>query len=340
VPHYKLKEISEVAGVSISTVSRVLAGNSVVSDDSRRRVMAALDQLRAVPRAAGTLPLQGRGIGYFRPSNAPRYGFSGTVVDQTLMTAINEYVMQLGGHLVMGTWDMEGGSGPSEALLRQGRLSGVVFFGTRHIDEDQMRLTPPPVPTVAVNRLLDIPGVHSIGVRHDHVGRLAAQHLLGLGHTRIGTIQGPRDTQTFLKRARGFEQALGEAGILLPPELVEETSLAIEAIRPAVARLLDQPSAPTAVFAGNDRMALIVLQEAQRRGLNVPGDLSVVGVDGLSDAELAVPGLTTVELPWARMGRTAVDMLAQAIADPAIDALTVALKERLIIRESTAPPSR
>ncbi len=337
---YTLREISDKAGVSISTVSRVLSGKSLVSDDSRLKVHTAIEELRKETQLSVPSPLTGGLIGFFIPAPMS-YIPTQTLVNQTLTEAIREHAQRHGCNLVFGTWSA--GSGPNtpgDQLLRENRLSGAIFARTRVGDEQ--RLCQPELgfelPIVMINRMVQAEGLMCVGVKHEMVGRIAARHLLDLGHTAIGLIGGPQDTQSFAGRARGFRDELQQAHMEPRSDWIVTPNLDPDAVREAVGPILDAKKRPTAICAGNDRMALVVLQEAQKRGISIPGELSVIGVDGLIEGELAVPALTTIAMPWATMGRLAVDLIAQSVLCPEISGATVTLDVSLLIRESTARP--
>lgn len=337
--NFTLQQIASEAGVSVSTVSRALAGKKVISPKTRARVHEALERLQAAAERNAPGPLSGSLVGFFIPQ-AMSYFSTHTLVNQTLTEAIREHAQRQGCNLVIGNWSAgEGPATPGDALLRDKRLCGAVFARTRASDEGHLdALAASPYPVVVVNRVMHADRLFFVGVQHERVGRLAAQHLIRLGHTKLGLLCGPQDTQSFAGRARGFRAEAAEAGIPVPPEWMLTTDLATDSVRQSVARVLDLPERPTGLFVGNDRMALVVLQEAQRRGLHVPRDLSVVGVDGLSEGELAVPPLTSVEIPWAVMGRVAVDVISQAVMVPAMRCATITLDVSLATRDSTAPP--
>jgi LacI family transcriptional regulator len=340
VARYTLREISEKAGVSISTVSRVLSGKGFVSDDARLKVHAAIEELRQRAQLSVPSPLTGGLIGFFIPAPMS-YIPTQTVVNQTLTEAIRVHAQRHGCNLVFGTWSA--GSGPAtpgDKLLKENRLSGAIFARTRLGDERQLTAASSGLrmPVVLINRLFHIEGLMCVGVQHEKVGQLAARHLLKLGHAAIAMIGGPQDTQSFAGRAKGFLEELRKAGLEPRREWMITPHLDPDAVRQALVPILDRSERPTAIFAGNDRLALVVLQEAQKRGLAVPKDLSVIGVDGLIESELAIPALTTISMPWADMGRLAVDLIAQYAVCPHINSATLTLDVSLIERESTAPP--
>src|SRR5207237_1027533 len=131
----------------------------------------------------------------------------------------------------------------------------------------------------------------------------AVEHLLSLGHRRIGAITGPHEWLASSERLNGFQGALAAAGVLAEPELVIEAGFTQGAGEGPAATLLDLPERPTAIFAFNDSLAVSVLGAARERGIRVPEELSVVGFDDSAIAPIVTPRLTSVRQPLAEMGR-------------------------------------
>jgi LacI family transcriptional regulator len=166
--------------------------------------------------------------------------------------------------------------------------------------------------------------------------RAATDHLLALGHRRIGVITGPAAFAATRERLLGVEGALAGARVLLERTLIAEGDWQIASGIEAARRLLARPHRPTAIFAFNDEMAVGVLRAAGSLGIRVPEDLSVVDFDDLDRAELLTPQLTTVRQPLAEKGRMAVSLLLRLLAGRRLDALRFELATALVIRQSTA----
>ncbi|MGF1596551.1 MAG: substrate-binding domain-containing protein [Acidimicrobiales bacterium] len=168
--------------------------------------------------------------------------------------------------------------------------------------------------------------------------RQAVDHLVALGHRRVAHIAGPLDSDAGRERLAGFNRAVAEHGLDADPDLVRAADSEPRLAHEVTTQLLDGPDRPTAIFVGNDEMALAVIKAAHRRGLSVPRDLSVVGFDNVGEAERASPGLTTVGQPLVEMGRRAVGLLRECIEDPARPVAHIELPTTLVVRGSTAPP--
>src|SRR5690606_27419929 len=177
-------------------------------------------------------------------------------------------------------------------------------------------------------------------VTNDHLGAAeAARHLVELGHRRIAMITGPELFRSTHERGRGFARGLSESGVSLAPDMVVAGAYTFESGVEAARILLSRKNRPTAIFTGNDEMALGVYQAARDAGLDIPADLSVVGFDDVPMASRVWPNLTTVRLPIRDMGRMAAEkLLARSRGlDPAkLDPPEA--RPALVARDSSAPP--
>jgi LacI family transcriptional regulator len=181
-------------------------------------------------------------------------------------------------------------------------------------------------------------GIPVVSAAHAAGARAATEHLLALGHRRIGAITGPQEWIASTDRLNGYRGALAAAGVMPDPALVAESDFRNGPVTEAAAQaMLDLPDPPTAIFAFNDNVAVGVMSAARARGLSIPDDLSVVGFDDSELAEIVVPGLTTVRQPLAEMGRMAVSLLMRLLENQRVDALRIELATKLVVRESTAP---
>ena len=153
----------------------------------------------------------------------------------------------------------------------------------------------------------------TIGATNFTGGVTAAEHLLSLGHRRIGHAGGPHSVDFSHARLAGYSSALRKAGIGLDETLISHCAFAYDAARQVAAELLDRSDRPTAIFAASDEIALGIMEEARRRSIRIPEDLSVVGFDDTFVASRAGPPLTTVAQPLFEIGRVATRTLAQMI---------------------------
>jgi LacI family transcriptional regulator len=167
--------------------------------------------------------------------------------------------------------------------------------------------------------------------------RLAVDHLLRLGHTRVGMVTGRPDLISAELRLQGYQEAHAAAGVPVDESLVRPGTFEPEPARAAARALLTLPEPPTAIFAANDLSALVTLEVADELGIDVPGRLSVVGFDNIPESALANPPLTTVAQPMRQMGHQAIDMLVALIAGEELADTHVSLDTTLVVRASAGP---
>lgn len=225
------------------------------------------------------------------------------------------------------------------SAVRRWRTDGAVLVTMSGHGQVGAELRRHAVPMVSIDpdaeAAADMP---TIGVTNWSGGRVATEHLIGLGHRRIGMIGGPKEQLCSRARLDGYRAALEIAGLPLDPGLLEAGDFCFESGVAAGGRLLDRLDPPTAIFAASDQMAFGVYAAAWSRGLRVPEDLSVVGFDDL-DAHRAVPPLTTVRQPLVEMGELATRTLLGLIRGELAVAARAELVTELIVRASTAAPA-
>jgi DNA-binding LacI/PurR family transcriptional regulator len=192
---------------------------------------------------------------------------------------------------------------------------------------------------VFVNGAMHTLDVPSVGVDERAAGEIATQHLIELGHERIGFVAGPEHYLPTQLKAAGRASAMAAAGIE-PDGLVAYAEFGIEGGGAALATLLARAEPPTAVICSSDVMAIGALHEAARQGLRVPDDLSIVGFDGIDASKWSVPELTTVEQPIERIAQTAVETLRSLIEEPGRQLPNSYFRPVLRARASTAAPAR
>lgn len=331
-----LAEIAEAAGVSISTVSRVLNRRAGVNEETRRKVLRVLAEKPYSPRGLGALQRTGV-LGLLIPelsnpvfpafaealeTRAAGRGYS-TVLCNTRSASIREeeYVRM---------------------LLARG-VEGMVFVSPEATDvrashDHYRQLKAEGVHMVFVNGGMPSLEVPDVGVDEQAAGYLATRHLAELGHRTIGFVSGPTRSMPARLKATGWAVALEEAGLPHGVELIEHAPYGPAGGASAMGRLLDG-SRPTGVICSSDLMALGAISEARRRGLTVPRDLSVVGFDDIPLAAYCTPALTTLAQPILEIARAAVDgLLADMEGGPATVTAASVFRPRLVVRDSTAPP--
>lgn len=228
-------------------------------------------------------------------------------------------------------------------MLLDRRVEGMIFVSCeatnlRGDHSHYGRLIDEGARIVFVNGATTAYDVPSVGVDERAAGEIATQHLIELGHERIGYVAGLEHYLPTQLKAAGRDAAMTAAG-LEPDGIVAYCDFSTEGGTRALGQLLESPNPPTAVVCSSDMMAIGVLHEAVRRGLRVPEDISIVGFDGIDATRWSVPELTTVEQPIERIAETAVQTLLSLIEHPEVVPPNSYYRPRLRVRASTAAPS-
>ena len=221
--------------------------------------------------------------------------------------------------------------------LRARQSDGVILVisdGAGPISTELHRLN---VPMVIIDPAGGVAAdVPTIGATNWSGGRSATEHLISLGHTRIGLVEGPKNLLCSRARLDGYRAALEEAGLRVDRRLIEPGAFNHESGFQAGEHLLDLEEPPTAIFASSDQMAFGAYEAVRQRGLRVPDDVSVVGFDDLPEARWSAPPLTTVRQPLADMGGLAARTVLRLSRGEPIETPRLELATELVIRESTA----
>jgi LacI family transcriptional regulator len=332
-----IRDIAQLAGVSVATVSRVINDRPDVAPETRD---AVLRHVRAhnftTNRSARALSVGRAGlIGFTMPFVRADY-FAAILAGA--LEAAHEQEMRLVLCMTLHEHDRE--VSLLETLM-DGATDGAIILLPEESSEELAALQSSGYPFVVADPRVSIAeGIPAVSAGHRAGAKAAIDHLLSLGHRRIAHISGPRGWAATEERIEGYNAALAAAGVLPSTELLAEGDFEIRGGYPAAGRLLDLSERPTAIFASNDNMAVGALRAARERGLSVPDDLSVVGFDDAELAQIVTPALTTVRQPLAELGRTAVSLLMRMIERQSVEALRVELAARLIVRDSTKPPPR
>jgi len=329
-----INDIARLAAVSKKTVSRVINDSPFVKTDTRLKITRIIDQLgyEPDPQARGLAFRRSFLVGFIYDNPNPQY-----VVNA--QQGILDGLKGTGLELVVRPSDRSSSSFLPDirAFVERQKLSGVILLPALSEDE---RL-------IALLRDLGCPYVRvasvaldeeaSMLVTHDGDGAAqAARYLAGLGHRQIAHICGPASFRSSRTRREGFAEGLAACGISLDPAYVKEGGYTYESGLAQAEALLSLEPRPTAIFTGNDEMAMGVYQAAREAGLRVPRDLSVVGYDDTTIAARVWPALTTVRLPIRDMGRMATELLLRQGDEEVLNPGRVA--PTLVIRQSAAPP--
>jgi LacI family transcriptional regulator len=328
------KDVAERAGVSVAVVSYVINdGPRPVSPETQAKVKKAIEELGYYPNelARSLSRRKSATIGLITPSlTNPVYA----EIAESLQS-----VCSTEGYLVLLCATDRDLKKEREfaRILRSKQADGVVIIPTGPTKKALKPLQQVQIPTVVLEH--DRPDTHCIAIDDLKGGRLATQHLLELGHRRIGLIKREPSSALSYLRAVGYCEVLEEAGIPLDPMLVVESKAGLAGGYASMQQLLALPNPPTAVFTHNDVLATGAMRAVHDAGLAVPDDISVVGYDDTANSAYLNPRLTTVKFPVAEMGRQAGQIILELIREEgSLPPQTWILPVELIVRASTAPP--
>ncbi len=333
--HMTLKELARRAGVHASTVSRVANGDPRlrIAPGTRERIEGLLRETQYRPN------------GIARSLKMRQSFVLGVVVPDVtnpffavMFRGIEDAALPRGYSVVLCNTDGSPDRERSQLrLLLERRVDGFVLASAYLNDASVRRLRADGVPHVLVNRYSEEREEAFVGGDDQAGGRLVTEHLIELGHVRIGHLSGPRAVSTSVQRQRGYQAALAAAGLELESELVAESGYTEEGGLRAADKLLALPAGrrPTAVFAVNDLAALGLYAAARRLGLAIPQDLAVAGYNDITVAGRLDPPLTTVQVPVHEMGVVAAGMLIDQVETGRLTSRRVVFAPQLVVRGST-----
>lgn len=329
-----MRDVAEVAGVSVQTVSAVVNNKSEISSETRQRVLEVIEEL-----------------GYRRGSIARslRTGKTNTIAlvvsdianpsFSTMASAAEDYAHYNGYNLeVYNTHD---------DIKREVRyiqraierwIDGMLFVSAEDRMTSLEKLQSAGIPTVAVDRIPESYTGPSVTLDNEKAGRIAAEHLLDLGHMIIGHISGPQHLRLARERKRGFHKAIEARGLVPIQSIHAQNNWDCESGYQTMLSILERDPRPTAIFCANDRMAIGAMQAIGEGGMNVPDDISVIGLDDIEVAAFITPPITTVKQSFSGMAEIGMQLLLQLLEGQELTKKQVLLDPKLIIRKSTAPP--
>jgi len=322
-----IQDVAKTAGVSVSTVSRVLNGKVDVASETQDRIRSVIDNLGYTTNLAARSmrSFKKNMVGLIMPDIA--YPFAIEVM-KGVNRAIAESEFDL---MVYTTGDVRKSGRASHeqkyvSLLNNSITDGVIIVApvTGEFSTD--------APIVSIDPLMSDPNYASVHATNYRGASDVMNYLLGLGHKRIGFISGRAELESSNRRLKGYRDALQKVDILIDEQLIASGDYTTETGAKCARELLSLDNPPTAIFASNDQAAMGVYEVAQARGLRIPEDLSVVGFDNIMESKYM--GLTTVDQFISEMGFVATQMLIRLINGETLDSQTYKMQTQLIIRTS------
>ncbi|MEN3202123.1 MAG: LacI family DNA-binding transcriptional regulator [Atribacterota bacterium] len=329
-----IKDVAKLAGVSVSTVSRVINKRGKTSKETEEKVWRAIEILQYRPN------LLARSL---RSQKTKLLGLLVPDIDSPFFARLAKYIeeaaYQKGYNLIL----CNVGEDPKREkdyleVLVQRQVEGIIF--PRVSDESLLVRIPylSKIPYVILDRTLEKEEAPTVKLDNIAAGMLAATHLLKLGHRKFACITGPQKISVSRERLEGFLTTLIQAGISVENIFVVEGDFKIDGGRKGMERILDHLSPPFALFCMNDMMAFGAIQVARERGWQVPRDISVVGLDNNPLCEVFSPPLTTVAQPFDQIAKAGITLLCKLIEGKKVRKKSITVLPYLVTRQSTAPP--
>jgi LacI family transcriptional regulator len=326
-----IREVAESAGVSYATVSHVINNTRLVSQETRERVLTAMEALNYRPNTLARSLRQGKTntIGLVLPDSANPFfaEISRSIEDEAFKKGYSVFLCNTERDTQRELFYVN--------VLSNKQVDGIIFVAAGDQADSLDFLLRQRMPVVMIDR--DLPNVEVDAVLTDHQlgGFLATRHLIELGHECIACIAGPSTITPSAERMTGYQRALEQAGLSYDERLIIRGDYHAQSGMETTHSILKMNPRPTAIFALNDLMALGALRAAAEAGYSVPRDLAVVGYDDLELAQFTNPPLTTIAQPKKEIGSQAVHLLVDRMARKSLPPSRVVLAPELIIRRST-----
>jgi LacI family transcriptional regulator len=324
-----IHDVAEAAGVSVSTVSRVLNDKDDVAPETYVRVQQIIDELGYVSSLAarGMRSRRTNVIGLIMPDVSSLYSI-------TVMQGVNRAIAQMDYDLIIYTnGDVRKNASAAQESYYVSLLNGRVTDGVIVVTPAATSFSTV-APVVAIDPNNESPECPSI-ISTNRAGALQVMnYLTDLGHRRIGFITGRIELVSANRRLQGYKDGLAASGIPLDEDLIQIGDYTTETAIGCTHALLSLDDPPTAIFAANDMSAMGVYQAAEKLGVCIPDDLSVVGFDNLREAAFLNPGLTTVDQSVDEMGYIATEMIVKLVKGEPLESDTHKIPTKLVVRES------
>ena len=325
-----IRDVSDRAGVSTATVSRVLAGLGGASDATARRIVQIVSEIGYQPNrmARGLRATRSKLVGVVIPDLQNPF-FTGIV------GGMEDVLHQEGFTLILSNSDESLERERRELqTLRGERVSGTLLIPCRSIAPHYRDLANPEMPVVTIDRVLEELDIDCVTSANEAGARKAVAHLVHHGYSSVGLVNGPDHFGVVRERESGYRLALRAAGIEPRPAWMSSGDFRIEGGYEAARAILSQPERPRALFVANFLMALGALQAIRELGLQIPQDVALMTFDDMPWGASMNPPLSTVAQPVRELGRTAAALLLERLADPSRAARKIVLETELVLRES------
>jgi LacI family transcriptional regulator, repressor for deo operon, udp, cdd, tsx, nupC, and nupG len=324
-----MTDVAKLANVSTATVSRVIQNPSAVKEKTRIKVLQAIEELNYQPNILAR---------YFRRTETKTIlvmvpSIMNNVFPQ-MIAGIDLIANQYGYKVLLGNTYQD----PEKAYsyieeLKQKQVDGMILLTTK-LDNDVIKDIADCYPVVLTSDFIEGLNVPTVAIDNISSSREAVEHLLQLGHRRVGMITGPLNSLLSRDRLKGYRQALLANEIAIESVLIQEGDHSYDSGYNQMNKFLALDEQPTAIFAANDSMAMGAVKAVKAQGLRVPEDVAVVGFDNIQFSEIFEPALTTIAQPLIEMGKRSMELLLKQIKGEPLTKKQHVLDTKLIIRDS------
>ena len=326
-----IQDVAKMAGVSVATVSRVLNNSPLVCEKTRENVWKTIKNLDYKPNLLGRnlRRIETRMILVLLPNiSNPFYS--------RVVKGIEDVARENGYNIMLCNTDSRPERESVYLQLLRNRLADGVIFMAPELGPGELSDIGRSFPVVQCCEYKEGAMVSQISIDNFSAAYKAVEYLIGLGHKRIGLITCKNNFVSTIGRKEGYKRAMEDSGLIFDPGLVKYGNYSFKSgIKAAKQFLLMKENSPTAVFAISDVMAIGAIRGFKEKGVNVPGDISVMGFDGISYAEMYNPALTTISQPQYELGCESMRLLLMHIKGEVIGPRNMILEHKPVIREST-----
>jgi LacI family repressor for deo operon, udp, cdd, tsx, nupC, and nupG len=329
----KIKDIAERLGVSAATVSRALSDSGLVAEPTLSRIREVAREMNYRPNVSARNLRTQRAMAVLmvvRDVGNPFY--------LEILKGVEATARAAGYSVLMGNTENDSDREVEYFdMLRDGHADGMILMTGKLPERDGFLSSIANAPIVVALEEIQDAGFPHVLIDNEGAARNAVEHLIGLGHRRIAHVSGPVPEIMSIHRRDGYRTAMAAAGLPVPNGYEPVGDYLLHTGQRLCRGLVELPEPPTAIFVANDEMAFGVIHELRKLGLDVPGDVSVVGFDDLFLSEAFYPPLTTVSQPRTDIGRTAMTMLLDMLSGGLTPRKPAVLPTTLKIRGTTAP---
>lgn len=331
----KMRDVAKYTGVSVATVSRVLNGDRKVRQETKEKVLKAVEELNYVPNtlARNLSEMNSKKILVTIPN------LSNSVFTDRFRAI--QAVFQPKGYQLILVETYEGGNASVVEMIKNRSVEGAILLSAL-MEEDELNEKYKGLPIVIAtdHKSESILTTPSVSMNNIEAAEKAVNYLVNLGHKRIAFFGGRIDKLAGKRRLKGYKNGLLQNGLEVDESLIFHGEWSLESGYELANELLFQKELPTAIFAASDNMAIGAISALNEHGFNIPEDMSIIGFDDIAVSEYITPALTTVEQPTVEIGKKAAEMLLAILNKQPIEQPHVVINSKLIVRNSCKKVNR